>query len=115
MEYKIGEREYEFNCKLRTCLKIKNKFNKNYMEIINEIDKMDVNELINLLYCGLDKEKVDEKEFRDYVLDTCGMAELYDHVTWFVMQLQYPGLSEDEIEKKLLEKKLKQKKLQDQM
>jgi hypothetical protein len=112
MTLKIGEREYEFDCRLRTCVKIKSKFGKNYSELINDIEKLDVNDMLNLLYCGLDKNVVNENEFKDYVLDTCGMGDLYDYVGWFVKQLQYPGLSEEEIEKKLLEKKAKQARLQ---
>ena len=112
MTLKIHEREYEFDCRLRTCVKIKSKFGKNYTDLINEIEKLDVHDMINLLYCGLNKDEIDEKEFRDYLLDNCGMGDLYDYVSWFIKQLQYPGLSEDEIEKKLLEKKEKQARLQ---
>ena len=112
MTLKIANREYDFDCKLRTCIRIKGKFGKNYNELINDIEKLDVNDLISLLYCGLNKEEVDEKEFKDYLLDNCGMGDLYDYVTWFIKQLQYPGLTEDEIEKKLQEKRAKAKQLQ---
>ena len=111
MTLKIKDREYDFNCKLGTCIKIKGKFGKNYNQLINDIEKLDVNDLINLLYCGLNKDEVDEKEFRDYLLDNCGMGDLYDYVSWFIKQLQYPGLTEEEIEKKLLEKREKAKQL----
>lgn len=114
MTLKIVEREYDFNCKLGTCLKIKAKFGKNYNQIIADIENMDVTDMINLLYCGLDKDKVDETEFKNYLLDNCGMGDLYDYVAWFIKQLQYPGLSEDEIEKKLIEKKEKAQRLQAQ-
>lgn len=107
MTLKIVDREYDFNCKLKTCIRIKGRFGKNYTELVNDIEKLDVNDLINLLYCGLNKDEVDEKEFKDYLLDNCGMADLYDYVTWFIQQLQYPGLTEEEIEKKLLEKREK--------
>lgn len=112
MTLKIVDREFDFNCKLGTCIKIKNKFGKNYNQIINDIDKLDVNDLIKLLYCGLDKEQISEDDFRSYLLDNCGMGDLYDYVSWFIKQLQYPGLTEDEIEKKLIEKKEKAARLQ---
>ena len=112
MTLKIVDREYDFDCKLRTCIKIKGKFGKNYNQLISEIENLDVNDMINLLYCGLNKDEVDEKEFKEYLLDNCGMGDLYDYVSWFVKQLQYPGLTEDDIEKKLLEKREKAEKLQ---
>lgn len=112
MTLKIVDREYDFNCKLGTCIKIKGKFGKNYNQLISEIENLDVNDMINLLYCGLNKDEVDEKEFREYLIDNCGMGDLYDYVSWFIKQLQYPGLSEEEIEKKLLEKREKAEKLQ---
>ena len=112
MTLKILDREYDFNCKLITCVKIKNKFNKNYNQLISEIETMDVNDMISLLYCGLNKDEVDESDFRNYLLDNCGMGDLYDYVSWFVKQLQYPGLSEEEIEKKLLMKKQQAEKFQ---
>lgn len=112
MTLKIVDREYDFDCKLRTCIKIKGKFGKNYNQLISEIENLDVNDMINLLYCGLNKDEVDEKEFKEYLIDNCGMGDLYDYVSWFVKQLQYPGLTEDEIEKKLLEKREKAEKLQ---
>lgn len=111
MTLKIVDREYDFNCKLGTCIKIKGKFGKNYNQLINEIETLDVLQLISLLYCGLDKNEVDEQDFRNYLLDNCGMGDLYDYVMWFIKQLQYPGLTEEEIEKKLLEKKEKADKL----
>lgn len=112
MTLKIIDREYDFNCKLGTCIKIKGKFGKNYNQLISDIENLDVNDMISLLYCGLNKEEVDEKEFREYLIDNCGMGDLYDYVSWFIKQLQYPGLSEEEIEKKLLEKREKAEKLQ---
>ena len=42
MKYEIGEKEYTFNCKLRTCVEIKKQFKKNYNQVIEELDKMDV-------------------------------------------------------------------------
>ena len=112
MTLKIVDREYDFNCKLGTCIKIKGKFGKNYNQLISDIENLDVNDMISLLYCGLNKEEVDEKEFREYLINNCGMGDLYDYVSWFIKKLQYPGLTEDEIEKKLLEKREKAEKLQ---
>lgn len=107
MKYEIGQKEYTFNCKLRTCVKIKQQFKKNYNQIIEELDKLDVMDMIKLLYCGLDSNEVSEEDFRNNLLDNCGMGEMYEILTWFIKQLQYPGLSEEEIEKKLEEKKQK--------
>lgn len=107
MEYTIGEQTYNFNCKLRTCVKIKQQFKKNYNQIIEELDKLDVIDMIKLLYCGIDSNEITEEDFKNNLLDNCGMGEMYEALTWFIKQLQYPGLSEEEIEKKLEEKRQK--------
>lgn len=111
MEYEIKGNVYDFNCKLMTCMKIKSKFKKNYLEVIDELEKMDPSQLVDLLYCGLDSGKVNYDDFKNHLFDNCGMGDMLDYVMWFVNQLQYPGLSEEEIEKKLMEKKAKAQRL----
>lgn len=112
MLYNIQEREFDFDCTLRTCLKIKSKFKKTYNEVVSSLDKLDEREMISLLYCGLRQSDVTENEFQDYILDNCGMGDLTDALMWFIKQIQYPGLTEDEIEKKLMLKREKASRIQ---
>lgn len=109
----IKGKELDFNCTLGVTIRIKSKFKKTYNEMIAILDKLDTPELIDFLYCGLNSDQISETEFKQYVFDNCGMGDLMDYVTWFVKQIQYPGLTEDEIEKKLEEKRQKAALLQD--
>ena len=105
MERQIGNKTFNFETVLRTTLKIKQKFKKPYNTVIENIDKLEADELAWLLYCGIDKSEISEQDFTNYLLDNIGMDELIDDVMWFVKQIQYPGLTEEEIEKKLQEKR----------
>ena len=101
----IGNKEYEFNVKLGVTIEIKKKLNKSFNQVLNEMDKMDVADLIKLLYCGVNKE-IPYSDFEQDVLDNIGLMELYELVQSFIKKIQYPGLTEEEIDKKLEEKNL---------
>lgn len=97
--------ELEFNCKLGTTMKIKTKFRKNYNQVIEELDEFDADQLIDLLYCGLNESIISHSDFKSHIYENCGMGDLLEFVMKMMKQIQYPGLSEEEIEKKLIEKK----------
>lgn len=107
MLLKIKDKEFDFNCTLGVTIRIKSTFKKTYNQIISELDKLDTEEMIKLLYCGLTDAQIKESDFLSYLFENCGMADLTDYVSWFVKQIQYPGMSEEDIEKKLLERKQK--------
>ena len=107
----IGNVEYNFNVKLGTTVKIKKAFNKSFNQVLSELDKFDVEDLIKLLYCGID-ESITKDEFKNNLLDNLGLMELYELVEQFIKQIQYPGLSEEEIEKKIIEKNQKAQAMQ---
>ena len=102
----IGEVEYEFNCKLGVCIEIKKKFGKSFTEVISNLEKLDVEDLIKFLYCGIDKS-ITLDNFKENLLDNIGLMELYELVQSFIKQIQYPGLDEEEIDKKIIEKNQK--------
>lgn len=101
----INGKELEFSTTLGVTVKIKQKFKKPYTQLLSELDRLDPEEMINLLYCGIKPDQMTETEFKAFMYDNCGMGDLTDAVTWFIKQIQYPGLSEEEIEKKLMEKR----------
>lgn len=100
----IGNQEYDFNVKLGTTLKIKKAFNKNFNQVLANIEDYDAEDLIKLLYCGINEQEVSKEEFKNAVLENCGLMELYELVQSFIKGIQYPGLSEEEIDKKIVEK-----------
>lgn len=115
---KIGEQELQCITTLRVAITIQSKFRKPYMQVLENVEKLDLSEQIKLLYCGIelgeDKVKITEEEFKTLILDNekYGIEGLITDLERFINALQYPGLSEEEIEKKLLEKVKKYKKIQ---
>lgn len=107
MLYTIKGKEFDFNCTLGATIRIKSEFKKTYNQIISELDSMEVEDLAKLLYCGLNDSQITKEEFIKFIFGQCGMSDLMDGVEWFIKQIQYPGMSEEEIEKKLLEKREK--------
>lgn len=91
--------EVEFTEKLQTALNVQKRFAKPFLKAAHSIPSMTVEELISFLSCGLKTIKPDE--FKDLAMEHMGLSELYDAVSKLVMAIQYPGLSEDEIEKKV--------------
>jgi len=104
MNHTIGDKELEFNVKLGTTVKIKKAFNKNFNDILKSLDKLDVEDLIKLLYCGLSEDQISKQEFIDLCYDNLGLMDLYDIVQIFIKKIQYPGLTIEEIDKKIEEK-----------
>ena len=78
MNHTIGDKELNFNVKLGTTVKIKKAFNKNFNDILKSLDKLDVEELIKLLYCGLSEDQITKQEFTDLCYDNLGLMDLYD-------------------------------------
>lgn len=111
MNQTIGDKELEFNVKLGTTVKIKKAFNKNFNDVLKSLDKLDVDDLIKLLYCGLSEEQITKDDFSTLCYDNLGLMELYDIVQMFIKKIQYPGLSIEEIDKKIEEKNLQAQKL----
>jgi len=114
MNITIGGQEFNLDTRLRVCYELQKQFNKKYMEIFKSISTMGIEEQIKMLYCGLskeDKEKTSLTSFVDLLLDNIGLDEMLDHITKFVNQIQYPGLTEEEIEKKVQEKQAKLNKM----
>lgn len=99
---KIGNEEYDFNVKLGVTIEIKKTFKKSFNQVLSEIENFDIPDLIKLLHCGI--KDIPYEEFEENVLNNIGLMELYELVQSFVKQIQYPGLTEEEIDKKLIEK-----------
>lgn len=104
MEKQIGDTSYTFNVKLGTTIKIKKAFGKTFNQVLGEIDKYDVEDLIKLLYCGIDESVVTKEDFKNAILENVGLMDLYELVQSFIKKIQYPGLTEEEIDKKIMEK-----------
>lgn len=101
MLIKIKNEEFELNTKLGTTFKIEEKFKKPYLKVMQSIDNMTAKEQIEMLCCGINKEK--EKDFKNAIYEK-GFGELTEILEEFIEALQYPGLTKEEIEEKKLAK-----------
>lgn len=100
-------REYEIKCTLGTIKDIENKFSKPFYTIIGGLDKMTTTEQIKLLYSGAKRadSSIVENDFVIACEENLGLGDLAENIEQFVLQLQYPGLSQEEVQQKI-EKKL---------
>ena len=94
--------EYELSTTLRIGLAVQKRFAKPFLKVAQSIRNLGIEELIAFLSCGIEGSENDRKEFRDAILDgDLGLGGIYEAVAALVTGIQYPGLSEDEIEKKV--------------
>lgn len=116
MYIKYKNEDIECVTTLRTAMNIQKKFRKPYMQVLANIDTLDLEEQIKIIHCGIELGNNKElcfEDFKEYILDELGLEDLENYLETFINGLQYPGLSEEEIEKKLIEKIEKQKKLRE--
>jgi len=101
------DKDYEVKTTLGTIRDIEKTFGKSFFEIVNSVATMKLEDQIKLLFAGVRKAHPDIKEtaFIDLCEDHLGMGDLMEYLEQYFYALQYPGLSEEEVQAKL-EKKL---------
>ncbi len=102
------DKEYEIKCTLGAVKDIENIFNKPFTQLIAELDKMNIGEQIKLLYLGARRADpaLEEEKFTEACENVLGLGELTEYLEQFIMQLQYPGKTQEEIRERI-EKKVK--------
>lgn len=105
------DRDYEVKSTLGTIREIERIFDKSFLDVINGIASMKIEEQIKFIFAGVKKANPDmsESKFIELCEDHLGMGELMEYLEQYIFALQYPGLSEQEVQDKL-EKKLKKNK-----
>lgn len=100
------ENSYEIKCTLGTIKDIENKYKKSFNEVVGSIDKMSTSEQIQMLFLGAKRndENIKEQDFITECENTLGAGTLAEIMEEFILQLQYPGQTKDDIQKKILEK-----------
>lgn len=100
------ENSYEIKCTLGTIKDIENKFKKSFNEIVTSIDKMSTTDQIEMLYLGAKRndETVEEKTFITECENTLGVGTLTEIIEDYILQLQYPGETKENIQKKIFAK-----------
>jgi hypothetical protein len=106
------DKEYEVKTSLGTIRDIEKVFCKSFFEVVNGLTAMKVEEHVKLLYLGTKKANAElsEKVFAELCDNHVGLGDLMEYLEQYIFALQYPGLSEQEVQEKL-EKKLKRSRL----
>ncbi|MCL2375724.1 MAG: hypothetical protein FWC82_04295 [Firmicutes bacterium] len=97
------DKTYEVKTTLGTIRDIEKAFDKSFFDIINSVANMKVEEQIKLLYIGVKKANPDisEGQFDDLCNDHLGLAELIELLEKYLFGLQFPGMTEAEVQEKL--------------
>lgn len=97
------ENTYEIKCTLGTIKDIENKFKKSFNEIIGSLGTLSTSEQIQMLYLGAKRANNDisENDFVKECEDSLGLGDLSEYIEEFILQLQFPGQSKEEIQKKI--------------
>jgi len=108
------DKNYEVKSTLGTIREIERLFDKAFLDVVNSITSMKIEEQIRFLFAGVKKANPDmaENKFVELCEDYLGMGELMEYLEQYIFALQYPGLSEQEVQEKLEKKLQKNKDLQ---
>lgn len=103
------DKDYDVRCNLGTIRDIESIFGKPFFTLASQLDKLTTLEQIKLLYTGVKRadSTIREEEFVDACENNMGIGDLSEYIEQFLLQLQYPGLSKEEVQQKI-EKKLRQ-------
>lgn len=101
------DKEYEVKCTLGTIRAIEKRFNKPFIPLMSDLNKLTSTEQMRILYCGFAKANPDitEERFCELLDDNIGMGEFAEILENYVYQLQYPGKSKEEVEE-IVQKKI---------
>lgn len=101
------DREYEVKTTLGTIRDIEKAFGRPFFEVAGDIAKMKTDEQIKLLFVGVKRANLNitEEVFNNACEDYLGIGDLMDYLEKYLYALQYPGLTEEEVQQKI-EKKL---------
>lgn len=101
------DKDYEVKTTLGTIRELEKAFGKSFFEVVNSVANMKVEEQIKLLYVGVRKANPDlgEETFITLCENYIGIGDLMEYLEKYFYALQYPGLSEEEVQTRI-EKKL---------
>lgn len=108
------DKEYEIKCTLGTIKEIESRFNKPFLTLLGGLDKLTTSEQIKLLYVGARRAdpSLSEEDFIAACDENLGLGSLSDYIEEYVLQLQYPGLTREEVQQKIEKKLARSRQLQ---
>lgn len=108
------DKDYDVKCTLGTIKDIETRFSKPFYTLVSMLDKLTTTEQIKLLFVGAKRANanITENEFITACEDNLGLGELTEYLEQFVLQLQYPGLTNEEVQQKIEKKLVANQKMQ---
>lgn len=100
MKIKIDKNEYELKTNLFTVKIIQKEFKKPFISLVEEIAEMGLEEQIRFILCGTKEE--DREKLENDIMGNWGLGDIFDNLKTFIEKIQYPGLTDEEIEEKNL-------------
>ncbi len=115
MNIKINNDTVEIKTNLNVAFKLQDQFKLPYMKVIEHITTKDagIDEQVKFLYIGYQSGggTLTEEEFCKRLLESNGINQINDYLEKMILELQYPGMSEEEIEEELKKKIAKIKRM----
>ena len=108
------DKEYEVKATLGTIKDIERTFGKSFFEVINSVATMTVEEQIKLLFVGANKAnpELTREKFSELCENNLGIGDLMEYLEKYFYALQYPGLSETEVQDRIQKKLERNRELQ---
>ncbi|MCL2061033.1 MAG: hypothetical protein FWH03_00195 [Firmicutes bacterium] len=108
------DKDYEVKTTLGTIREIEKAFSKSFYEVVNTVSAMKVEQQIKLLYVGARKADahLSESAFMDLCEEYLGIGDLMEYLEKFFYALQYPGLSDEEVQDRIQKKLQRNRELQ---
>lgn len=111
------DKQYQVKTTLGTIRDIEQVFGKSFFEVVNSVSKMKVEDQVKLLYVGVKRfnPELTEDTFNSLCEDYLGIGDLMEYLEKYFYSLQYPGLSEEQVQEKIEKKLQKNRTLKDDL
>lgn len=108
------DKEYEVKCNLGTVREIEKSLGKGFFEILQNVTALTSEQQIKMLFAGVKRanSELTFEQFNNLCEDYLGMGDLMEYLEKYIYALQYPGLSEEEVQQKIEKKLQKNREIQ---
>ena len=104
----INKEIYNISTNLKLAYKIQDIFKKPYMKVLEILTSSEANieDQITFLYLGYEigGGLLSKDEFQNLISESIGINQLINYLEQAVVEMQYPGMSETEIEEEIKKK-----------
>ena len=100
------DKEYEVKTTLGTIREIEKAFGKSFFDTVASVGTMRLDEQIKLLYVGVKRANLDltQEQFTNLCEEYLGIGDIMEYLEQYFYALQYPGLSQIEVQERIQKK-----------